>query len=418
MPSISKVISAIGDYRPFGVKPKGSFSIARGLFTKDGLDRMPATIRAQLPPVAQTAQSPYVGVTADGHAVPGLYPLPECGPAPEDLVTAAVEYLTSLPSHQETDARVPVDDIGAWRLWTNAFPDVFVPKGILLEDLSPISRQQALNIISKSISASGYRTVRSLMRLNQALGELVLDYGDTLREYMYWFTIFGEPHATGPWGWTLMGHHIDISCFVLGGQVVLSPMFLGAEPVYAADGTYSGESALMDERANGLRLRMALTESQARRAVLFGSMLAKDLPPHLAGQVEGRLRSGAGRDNLVMPYEGICASEMSSAQRELLLELVAGYVGRLPAQPAAARMLEVERHLMETWFAWIGGSSLRQAFYYKIHSPVVLIEYDNHVGVFLGNRDPEPFHVHTIIRTPNGNDYGRDLLRQHYMLHH
>jgi hypothetical protein len=24
-------------------------------------------------------------------------------------------------------------------------------------------------------------------------------------------------------------------------------------------------------------------------------------------------------------------------------------------------------------------------------------------------------HVHSIIRTPNGNDYGRELLRQHYL---
>jgi len=23
-------------------------------------------------------------------------------------------------------------------------------------------------------------------------------------------------------------------------------------------------------------------------------------------------------------------------------------------------------------------------------------------------------HIHTVVRTPNGNDYGKDLLRQHY----
>jgi hypothetical protein len=27
---------------------------------------------------------------------------------------------------------------------------------------------------------------------------------------------------------------------------------------------------------------------------------------------------------------------------------------------------------------------------------------------------PAKFHVHTIVRTPNGNDYGIDLLRLHY----
>jgi hypothetical protein len=27
-------------------------------------------------------------------------------------------------------------------------------------------------------------------------------------------------------------------------------------------------------------------------------------------------------------------------------------------------------------------------------------------------------HVHTVVRTPNGNDYGKDLLRQHYAAQH
>jgi hypothetical protein len=30
------------------------------------------------------------------------------------------------------------------------------------------------------------------------------------------------------------------------------------------------------------------------------------------------------------------------------------------------------------------------------------------------NETPQRFHIHTIVRTPNGNDYGMDLLRLHY----
>ncbi|TKD45121.1 MAG: hypothetical protein E5W98_14755 [Mesorhizobium sp.] len=26
-------------------------------------------------------------------------------------------------------------------------------------------------------------------------------------------------------------------------------------------------------------------------------------------------------------------------------------------------------------------------------------------------------HIHTVVRTPNGNDYGKDLLRQHHEAH-
>ena len=77
-------------------------------------------------------------------------------------------------------------------------------------------------------------------------------------------------------------------------------------------------------------------------------------------------------------------------------------------------MDDVERHLLKTHFCWAGGMGEDNAFYYRIQSPVVMIEFDHHKGVVLNNPTPEKFHVHTIVRTPNGNDYGMDILRLHY----
>ncbi len=31
---------------------------------------------------------------------------------------------------------------------------------------------------------------------------------------------------------------------------------------------------------------------------------------------------------------------------------------------------------------------------------------------------PRPEHMHVVVRTPNGNDYGKDLLRKHYEQSH
>ena len=53
-------------------------------------------------------------------------------------------------------------------------------------------------------------------------------------------------------------------------------------------------------------------------------------------------------------------------------------------------------------------------FYYRVHSPVVLIEFDHHPGVAFDNVVPSRNHIHTLVRTPNGGDYGIDLLRQHH----
>jgi hypothetical protein len=73
---------------------------------------------------------------------------------------------------------------------------------------------------------------------------------------------------------------------------------------------------------------------------------------------------------------------------------------------AAVRAEQVADHLDETWFSWLGGTTGDEPFYYRIHSPVVLVEFDQHGGVVFDNPEPSRHHIHTIIRTPNGGDYG------------
>jgi hypothetical protein len=46
-------------------------------------------------------------------------------------------------------------------------------------------------------------------------------------------------------------------------------------------------------------------------------------------------------------------------------------------------MDEVRRHLDETWFAWIGGTGPDSVFYYRMHSPVVLIDFDHQTPIAL-----------------------------------
>jgi hypothetical protein len=81
----------------------------------------------------------------------------------------------------------------------------------------------------------------------------------------------------------------------------------------------------------------------------------------------------------------------------------------------------VRAHLDRTWFAWVGKTDPGSVFYYRIHSPVVLIEFDHQrpVGLrhLLNPAQASLQHIHTVVRTPNGNDYGKDLLRLHYAQH-
>ena len=57
------------------------------------------------------------------------------------------------------------------------------------------------------------------------------------------------------------------------------------------------------------------------------------------------------------------------------------------------------------------------------HARVKMKEVSDHqrpVGLRHLVKDPNlptPDHIHTVVRTPNGNDYGKDLLRLHYLQH-
>ena len=375
-----------------------------------------AVAQELFPPVLERAKEPLIGITTDGHVVPDLFALQDTGWNPEPAATAATAFLDSLAPAQRERTLFAVD-ADEWRMWINAFP-TWDPHGLSLEDLEPAQRERALAILEASLSATGYSDARTAMKLNAALGELINQYRDTLTEYRYSLAIFGTPSTTQPWGWQLWGHHLDVHCFIIGRQMVLTPTFIGAEPTVADRGTHKGLRLFDQQRTAGLDLRRSLRPEQARQAVLHASIRVQDLPTELADPFNGRHLAGAAQDNRVIPYAGLPADGLSPGQRESLLRLVNTYAQRLPDDPAAAFMEGVERHLDDTHIAWIGGSGDQDAFYYRIHSPVVLIEYDCHQGVFLDNDQPEPFHVHTIVRTPNGGDYGRDLLRRHLTRHH
>lgn len=377
---------------------------------------LPPVPAYELSAALRNVKQPYVGLTTDGTPLKGLYALADTGSSHRPAVAAARAFLAALNNNERMCTQLPLDS-DEWRMWTNAFV-MWPAKGVRLERISEAKRDLVLDIMRASLSAEGYEAARHCMRLNASLGELVGRYQDTLTEFAYNFLVFGEPNGSDPWGWQLMGHHVDINCVFIGSQLVLAPVFLGAEPNFALDGVFAGTRALDDETDRGLALRRALTPSQEEAFLLSRTVLRKDLPEELAGPFNGRHVGGAGRDNQVQPYEGIKGSDLSSEQQGLLLDLVDVYLNRMPRVHARLKRRQVEDHLAETRFCWRGGHDDVAAFYYRIHSPVLWVEYDNHPGIFLDNEEPERFHIHTIVREPNGNDYGKDLLAQHYALHH
>ena len=341
---------------------------------------------------------PFKGITTEGSPVPGLFPIKSTGVSTQPMVDAAQALLNALGPEQAARARFPLDT-DVWRRWSNIHPYI-MRHGVCLDALSPTQRERALGLVEASLSPAGFKLARDVMRLNQVIMDIT-GRPDEYGEWLYWMSVMGTPSAGEPWGWQIDGHHLIVNCLVLGDQVVLTPMFMGSEPVTATSGPYAGTRVFDAEEQQGLAVLHALDPGQRARAII-----STDLP--------GEVLTAAFRDNVELKPEGIRWGELSSGQQSLLRRLLDTYLGRIRPGHARVRSEEVARHLDETRFAWIGGVADDSVFYYRIHSPVILIEFDHQRGVALDNDQPSRNHIHTVVRTPNGNDYGKDLLRQHH----
>lgn len=345
---------------------------------------------------------PFTGVTTGGKVVPGLFALAQTGVSTAPVTKAASAFVASLNDGQRKKTLFAVDD-SEWRQWDNRH--FAMRQGMGFFEMSELQRRLALDLLRESLSARGLKVTRDIMNLNGTLGEMTGNF-EEFSEWFYWITIMGEPSATKPWGWQLDGHHVIINYFVLGDQVVMTPVFMGSEPVKAEGGKFKGTEVLQGEQDKGLALMRSLNAEQQARARIRKDKAGEDL------------LSAAYKDNLVMDYAGIRAAEMTEAQRTQLLNVVAEYVGNMKEGHAKVRMAEVRKHLNDTYFGWIGSSEPDGVFYYRIQSSVILIEFDHQRPIALAKSEiPTRQHIHTMVRTPNGNDYGKDLLRQHYQQH-
>ena len=355
--------------------------------------------------------SPFGGITTDGNPRRGLFELTPTGRSLAPLADAAQAFLGALPAGHRARAQQPLDSED-WRTWINVHMNFF-RHGVMLEDLDADGRRLALDLLRETLSARGFGQARDIMRLNQVLCDITAS-PDEFGEWLYFVTVFGNPGPDEPWGWQIDGHHLVVNCVVVGDQMVLTPTFMGSEPCHVDTGPYAGTYMFAAEERAGLDLIRSLDDAQQGQAVLRPSIHPDDLPPELQHPFDGRMQAGAFLDNAVIGYEGVAASDLSNAQRRLLLSLASTYVGWARDGHSEAKMDEVERHLDETWFSWMGATGDDEPFYYRVHSPVVLIEFDHHPGVVFDNTVPSRNHVHSLVRTPNGGDYGADLLRQHH----
>lgn len=347
---------------------------------------------------------PFRGIATKAGIEGGLFPIRASGVTTEPVRKAAADFLRGLTDEQRKRTLFPVDD-DEWRKWMNQH--FYVRQGVSFQEMSEAQRAAAFALLRASLSAKGLQLSQDIMKLNHTLGELNNDDFVQYGQWLYHITVMGEPSADKPWGWQIDGHHLIINYFVLRDQVVMSPVFVGSEPVRAPSGKFQGLTILQEEQAAGLAMLRALDPAQRQRAVLEVSKTGNNN------------LTEAWKDNVTLDYAGIPAAVLTTAQREQLLRLAALFIDNMDDGHARVKLAEVRAHLDRTHFAWIGGDADDSVFYFRIHSPVLLIEFDHQRPANLRHLAKDPNlpnreHIHIVVRTPNGNDYGKDLLRQHY----
>ncbi len=349
----------------------------------------------------------YKGITTDGNIVEGLYPIESTGVDTTSLIDATNAFIATLSDEQKQNTVYAADAL-EWRRWANM--SIYRREGLSFDAMSDAQKTAAWNMLDAALSAKGMTMSRDIMRLTETLGELNNNNFVEFGEGKYWITVMGTPSPTEPWGWQLDGHHLVINFFVQGDQIVATPTFWGSEPAVATAGKYAGTRIMDAEMDKALELMRSLDAAQTAAALIT------------AEKTGNNIATEAWSDNVVLENAGIEVANFTPEQKAALIDLIGLYIGNLEDAVAEQEMAEITKYLDQTWFAWIGGTEDTSVFYYRIQSPVLVIEFDHQAPVGLTQYYPRgvPYreHVHSTVRTPNGNDYGKDLLRQHLATQH
>ena len=323
------------------------------------------------------------------------------GESANRIFATATNFLASLAPDQRRSAVFPADDPER-KDWSNLPYTMHPRKGICLGDLSPAQRVKAHQLIQAGLSSQGYLKASGIMQLDEVL--LHLSGQDKAAQPMfglryYWLSFLGEPSPIQPWGWQLDGHHLALNFSLAGNGVAFTPTFMGADPHEVRDGPHAGWRVLGAEDDKGLALMKSLTAEQQRRA-------------RLGTNAPADVIAGPGRDKALQRFEGLRYGELNADQQALLVSLVEEYVHNYRHDLAHAHLERIRSAGWDkVWFAWAGPTDPSAPYYYRVHGPTLLIEFDNNRPP--GRSDGPANHIHSVFRDP-ANDYGEDLLRKHY----
>lgn len=330
----------------------------------------------------------------------------------DEMREAAQDFLKQLNDEQRQQAMFAFDD-------AERFNWHYVPrerKGLPLKKMTPDQRRAAMAMLKTGLSQQGYDKATSIMDMENVLR--VIDNrppNDTYRDpENYSFTIFGDPSSTNPWSWRIEGHHLSLQFMSLTGKVIAqTPTFFGSNPGVLRYDTTMADKRMGDPRVKDLPQRgREILKPETERAFA----LLKTLTPEqrkqavLAAVAYPEIVTSNKRTASLERMDGLKMSDMSAPQRALFMDLLKLYLANYRITLANQQMAKLEKNGLDNLrFAWAGDLTPElgdgKGWYYRIHGPTILIEYDN--------TQTNANHIHTVVRDLT-NDFGEDMLKAHY----
>lgn len=313
------------------------------------------------------------------------------------MLQAANNFLNSLTAEQRSQAAFAFTDEERYN-WN------FVPlerKGLKLKDMNPAQRKLATALLQTALSEQGYNKAKAIMDMEVILKALekLPPENDRRDPEKYYFSIFGKPSVQEPWGWRVEGHHLSLNFSSITGLVAAqTPAFMGSNPAIVLEGPAKGKQILKQEADLAFILLNLFTAEQLKKVVIA------DVAPN-------EIVTSNKRKAMLAQPEGINYTQMTPPQQKAFDQLLNVYLNNYKKELAQEFLEKIEKAgKNQMYFAWAGSREpvVGQAHYYRIHNPVVLIEYDNSQN--------NANHVHTVIRDLT-NDFAEDALQSHYKAH-
>lgn len=320
------------------------------------------------------------------------------------IVTDAMAFYNMLSSSQQATLQLTYSTTLA-RKWSNLPCGTSCRNGLQLgTNLTSTQYAAAMKIVKDALSKTTNEGYDEFHQMNLAEAYLHINGGSTSYDStLRWMAFLNVPTTTGPWMLQFGGHHYAANITFNNGHVIgATPFFMGLEPK-----SFTYQSIAYDplggERDAFREVFASLSSAQLTASSISSSFSDCVMIPG---------ESNGGTATFPAIATGQALSSLTSAQQNLVLNVIKLYVGDMDDATANAVMEGYTSDISKTYISYHGSGTAGSATsfltakgdYMRISGPNVWIEFSCQGGIVISGQ----IHYHTVWRD-RSHDYGVDL---------